>query len=418
MENQNLAPQRAQGWLLVAAAVALLAVTMGSRTVFGLFISPLNSATGMGIAAISLAVAISQLTWGLAQPVAGVLVDRFGAARIIAAGCLLAAAWGALLPFAGNAVVLSVILGLAGVAATVGSPSLLVGTVSARFTPEKRGLVAGIVGAGGPLGQLVLAPATQGLITIAGWTTAMFSVAALSIAALPLAFAFRRRPAAAGGAKAAAQPSATVREALASREFWLINATFFVCGMHVFFLVTHLPGVIELCGLPASVSGVALSLLGLFNIAGSIGAGWVIQRFSMQKTLSLLFAARALGIVLFLAAPKTELTIFAFSVWMGVTYMAVLPPTAGLVGKLFGTGRLATLLGLVFMLHQVGAFLGSWLGGVALELTGSYDAMWKLDLMLAALAAAVSLTIPERRRAKRVAPSVSAGLPLPSPAQA
>jgi MFS family permease len=418
MENRNVAKQRAQGWLLVAAAVALLAVTKGSRTVFGLFSSPLNSATGMGIAAISLAVAISQLTWGLAQPVAGVLVDRFGAARIIAAGCLLAAACGALLPFAGNAVVLAVILGLAGVAATVGSPSLLVGTVSARFTPEKRGLVAGIIGAGGPLGQLVLAPATQGLITLAGWTTAMFSIAALSVAALPLALAFRRRPVAAGAASAAAQPSATVREALASREFWLINATFFVCGIHVFFLVTHLPGVIELCGLPASVSGVALSLLGLFNIAGSIGAGWVIQRFSMQKTLSLLFAARALGVALFLVAPKTELTIFAFSVWMGVTYMAVLPPTAGLVGKLFGTGRLATLLGLVFMLHQVGAFLGSWLGGVALELTGSYDAMWKLDLALAALAAAVSLTIPARRAAKPAASSVPAGLPLPSPAQA
>ncbi len=418
MENQDLAKQRAQGWLLVAAAVALLAVTMGSRTVFGLFISPLNSATGMGIAAISLAVAVSQLTWGLAQPVAGMLVDRFGAARIIAAGCLLAAACGAMLPFAGNVFLLSVVLGLAGVAATVGSPSLLVGTVSARFTPEKRGLVAGIIGAGGPLGQLMLAPATQGLITLAGWTTAMFSVAALSLAALPLAFAFRSRPAAAGAAQVPAQPSATVREALASREFWLINATFFVCGMHVFFLVTHLPGVIEQCGLPASVSGAALSLLGLFNIAGSIGAGWVIQRFSMQKTLSLLFAGRALGIVLFLAAPKSEITVFAFSVWMGLTYMAVLPPTAGLVGKLFGAGRLATLLGLVFMLHQVGAFLGSWLGGVALELTGSYDAMWKLDLGLATLAAVVSLTIPERRRAKAAAPRASAGLPLPLPAQA
>jgi MFS family permease len=407
MENRQLASQRAQGWLLVAAAVALLAVTMGSRTVFGLFISPLNSATGIGIAAISFAVAVSQLTWGLAQPVTGVLAERYGAARVIVAGCLLAAGCGALLPFAGSAVTLSAILGVAGVAATVGSPSLLVGTVSARFTPEKRGLVAGIVGAGGPLGQLLLAPATQGLITFAGWTTAMFSIAALAVAALPLALAFRRRPAQAGAPRAAEQPSATVREALASREFWLINATFFVCGVHVFFLVTHLPGVIELCGLPASVSGIALALLGLFNIVGSIGAGWVIQRFSMQRTLSLLFAARALGVGLFLAAPKTELTVSAFSVWMGVTYMAVLPPTAGLVGKLFGAGRLATLLGLVFMLHQVGAFLGSWLGGVALEMTGSYDAMWQLDLLLALLAAAISLTIPEQRANARPAAAVT-----------
>jgi MFS family permease len=418
MENQQLASQRAQGWLLVAAAVALLAVTMGSRSVFGLFISPLNSATGMGIAAISLAVAISQLTWGLAQPLTGMLAERYGAARVIAAGCVLAAGCGALLPLAGSAVTLSVILGIAGVAATVGSPSLLVGTVSARFTPEKRGLVAGIVGAGGPLGQLLIAPATQGLITLAGWTTAMFSVAALSIAALPLALAFRRRPAATGAPRAADQPSATVREALASREFWLINATFFVCGVHVFFLVTHLPGVIELCGLPASVSGIALALLGLFNIVGSVGAGWVIQRVSMQRTLSLLFAARALGVALFLVAPKTELTVFAFSMWMGVTYMAVLPPTAGLVAKLFGAGRLATLLGVVFMLHQVGAFLGSWLGGVALELTGSYDAMWKLDLALAALAAVVSLTIPGQRAAPRARPIAPAALPPTSPARA
>jgi predicted MFS family arabinose efflux permease len=415
---ENNAQQRTQAWLLVAAAVLLLAVTMGSRTVFGLFISPLNSATGIGIAGISLAVAVSQLAWGVAQPLAGMLTERYGAARVIAAGCLLGAASGAAVPFAGSIAALALILGLAGVAATVGSPSLLVGTASQRFASEKRGLVAGIVGAGGPLGQLVLAPATQGLITLAGWTTAMFSVAALSLAALPLALAFRRRPAAAGAARAAGQPGATVREALSSRAFWLINATFFVCGVHVFFLVTHLPGVIELCGLPASVSGIALALLGLFNIAGSLGAGFVIQRFSMQRTLAVLFAARALGVGLFLAAPKTEVTVLAFSVWMGLTYMAVLPPTAGLVGKLYGAERLATLLGLVFMLHQVGAFLGSWLGGLALELTGSYDAMWKLDLALAALAAAVSLAIPERREARRAAPGVPAG-PLPtSPARA
>jgi predicted MFS family arabinose efflux permease len=406
MKN-TLASQRAQAWLLVAAAVALLAVTMGSRTVFGLFISPLNSATGLGIAAISLAVAVSQLTWGLAQPLAGFIADRYGAARLIAVGTALGAACTALVPFAGGAWILTLILALAGVAATVGSPSLLVGTASQRFAPDKRGLVAGIVGAGGPLGQLVLAPATQGLITLAGWTTAMFSIAALSVAALPLALAFRRRPgAAAGGARAAGQPGATVREALASRGFWLINATFFVCGVHVFFLVTHLPGVIELCGLPARVSGEALALLGLFNIAGSLGAGFVIQRYSMQRTLAALFSARAVGVALFLMAPKTELTVLAFSVWMGITYMAVLPPTAGLVGKLYGAERLATLLGLVFMLHQVGAFLGSWLGGVVLESTGSYDVMWKVDLTLAAIAAGVSLTIPNSREPRRAAPGI------------
>jgi len=388
------AQRNAQAWLLIAAAVGILAITMGSRSVFGLFISPLNSATGLGIATISFAVAVSQLTWGVAQPLTGMLADRFGPARVITAGCLLAAATGMLIPFAGNAPVLVLLLGVAGVAATVGSPSLLVGTVSARVAPERRGLVAGVIGAGGPLGQLMLAPATQGVILAAGWVAAALSIAALSLLALPLALAFRRKPGAPAGA--AARGGSPVRDALGSRAFWLINATFFVCGLHVFFLVTHLPGVIEACGLPPAVSGMALAVLGLFNIAGSIGAGFVIQRYSMKATLSVLFAARALGIAAFLAAPKTELTVLAFSVWMGLTYMAVLPPTAGLVGKLYGAERLATLLGLVFLLHQVGAFLGSWLGGVVFEATGGYDAMWLLDLTLAAIAAGIALTIPER----------------------
>jgi MFS family permease len=406
--NHN--PARAGAWLLVAAAVLLLAVTMGSRTVFGLFISPLNSATGLGIATISFAIAVSQLTWGTAQPLAGMLAERYGPARLIVAGSLLAAAASALLPFAHSAALLVGVLAVSGVAATVGSPSLLVGTVSQRVSAERRGLVAGIVGAGGPLGQLVLAPATQAVISLAGWVTAAFGIAALALVALPLALAFRRGPApAAEAAQAAPQAGATLREALASRGFWLINATFFVCGLHVFFLVTHLPGVIELCGLPASVSGLSLAVLGLFNIAGSIGAGYVIQRYSMKRTLSWLFAARAAGIVLFLAAPKTEPTVLAFSVWMGLTYMAVLPPTAGLIGKLYGTQRLPTLLGITFLLHQVGAFLGSWLGGVFVEATGSYDTMWKLDLTLAMVAAGVALTIRERPMATKVAPAVSTG---------
>jgi predicted MFS family arabinose efflux permease len=384
-------------WLLTAAAVALLAITMGSRSVFGLFISPLNSATGLGIATISFAVAVSQLTWGAAQPFCGMLAERYGAARVIVAGSLLAALSGALLPFAGSAWMLVSVLAVAGIAATVGSPSLLVGTVSQRVAPERRGLVAGIVGAGGPLGQLVLAPATTVVISLAGWMAAAFSIAALALLALPLAVAFRRP--AAHAAQPAARAAGGLREALASPGYWLINAAFFVCGLHVFFLVTHLPGVIELCGLPASVSGASLAVLGLFNIAGSIGAGFVIQRYSMKLTLSALFAARALGIAAFLAAPKTEAVVLAFSVWMGLTYMAVLPPVAGLIGKLYGAGRLATLLGITFMLHQVGAFLGSWLGGVVLEAFGSYDPMWMLDLALACAAAAISLAIRENKRA-------------------
>jgi predicted MFS family arabinose efflux permease len=381
--------------VLTAAAVVLLAVTMGSRSVFGLFLSPLNSATGLGVATISFAIAVSQLTWGAAQPFCGMLAERYGPARVILAGSLLSAMTGALIPFARDAALLVTVFAVAGIAATAGSPSLLVGVVSQRVSTERRGLIAGIVGAGGPLGQLVLAPATQGLISVAGWMSAALAVAGLSLAALPLAFAFRGMAGA-----TATQPVGSLREALGSSRYWIINGTFFVCGLHVFFLVTHLPGVIELCGLPAVVSGISLAVLGLFNIAGSIAAGFAVQRYSMKRTLAALYIARALAIGLFLIAPKTELTVLAFSAWMGITYMAVLPPTAGLVGKLFGAERLPTLLGITFVVHQAGAFLGSWLGGVVLENTGSYDRMWILDLMLAGLASVVAMCVKEGQSAE------------------
>ena len=382
-----------RGALAIAlAAVALLAVTMGTRSVFGLFLSPLNSASGLGVATISFAIAVSQLTWGVAQPFAGILAERIGPARVIAAGTLLAAAVGAIVPFAHSAPMLVAVFALGGIAATVGAPSLLIGTVSQRVPAERRGMVAGLIGAGGPLGQLVLAPATQTVISLAGWVSAALSLAALSLASLPLALAFRQPFML---ARAAAQAPATLRTALGSPHYWIINATFFVCGLHVFFLVTHLPGVIELCGLPSRVSGISLALLGLFNIAGSIVAGFAIQRFSMTRTLASLYAARGIGIALFVAAPKNELSVLAFSAWMGVTYMAVLPPTTALIGRLYGAQRLATLLGITFMVHQAGAFLGAWLGGVVLDRTGTYDLMWVLDLSLAAVAAAISFVIRE-----------------------
>jgi MFS family permease len=370
---------------LIAAAIGLLAVTMGARSVFGLFLSPLNSATGLGIATISFAVAVSQLTWGAAQPFCGMLAERYGPVRVIFAGTLLSATTSALIPFAHDAVWLIAVFAVAGIAATAGSPSLLVGTVSQRVSAERRGLVAGIIGAGGPLGQLVLAPATQTLISLVGWINAALAVSALYLAALPLAFVFRTTND--SGRAANVRPTGSLTEALANPHYWIINATFFICGLHVFFLVTHFPGVIELCGLPAAVSGMALAVLGLFNIAGSVAAGFVVQRYSMRGTLATLFIARMLAIGLFLVAPKTAFTILAFSAWMGLTYMAVLPPTAGLIGKLFGADRLPTLLGITFVVHQAGAFLGTWLGGVILERTGSYDGMWILDLTLAALAA-------------------------------
>jgi MFS family permease len=400
-------------WMLALPAAALFAITMASRASFGLFVSPINTSTGIGIATISFAVALSQLAWGVAQPVAGALADRYGAARIIAYGALALVVGHALIPFATTGTGLVATLGLIGVAsAAAGGMSVLFGAVSRSVAPERRGLAGGIVGAGGPVGQLVFAPAAQVTIAACGWVTAMFALAALSLAALPLAIRFRRRPAPRPGSHAAlpaaqaADPApgssqstisglSALRQASRNLSYWCVSGAFFVCGFHVSFLLAHMPGVIEVCGLPSALSGASLAVMGLFNIASSIVSGLVIQRVSMKFTLTMLYALRGVGVAAFLVAPKTEVTVLVFAVWMGLTYMATLPPTSGLIAKLFGTRHLGTLLGITLLVHQIGSFLGVWLGGIAVEATGSYDWIWRLDVALAAGAALLCIAIRE-----------------------
>jgi MFS family permease len=405
-------------WVIALPAVALLAITMASRASFGLFVSPINTATGVGIATISFAVALSQLTFGAAQPIAGALADRYGAARVVGFGALALALSLAAIPLASSGAALVLVLGFTGLAsAGAGSAPVLLSAVSRRVALEQRGLVGGLVGAGGPIGQLVFAPAIQVSIAAFGWASAMFALAGLSLAALPLAARLGQRsvPSATEPARTAqtergsnesnSSPWRALREASRSASYWAVTGAFFVCGFHVSFLLAHLPGVIELCGLPASLSGASLAAMGLFNIASSIVSGLVIRRFSMKLTLAILYALRGLGIAAFLIAPKTEVVVLAFAVWMGLTYMATLPPTVGLIGRHFGTRHLGTLLGMTMFVHQVGSFLGVWLGGIALEATGSFDWMWRLDIALAAAAALVCLTIRERGGAPATPPT-------------
>ena len=350
---------------IALAAAALMAITMGSRSSFGLFVAPLNAATGLGLVTISFAVAVNQLLWGLAQPFVGLVAERHGSARVIAAGGLGLAMGSALLPFIGSAAELVLALAL------------------------------GIVSAGGSAGQLLLGPTSQGMITSAGWQSAMLGLAALALLALPLALMFRT-PARAPAAVGEESPSVPVRAALTCPAFWFVTGGFFVCGFHVSFLISHMPGVIADCGLPAGLAGWWIAVVGLCNIIGSLLAGAAIRRGSMRRALMLLYALRALGVITFLALPKTGWVMLGFAAWMGLTYMATLPPTVGLVGKLFGLRHLATLVGVVMLVHQIGAFLGVWLGGIVLTVTGSYDWMWHADIVLALLAVAIHLPLVER----------------------
>ncbi len=389
-------------WGLVATACLVLAITFGTTATRGLFLSPINTATGLGIATISFAAAVAQLMWGAWQPVSGALADRYGPAIVIFVGGLLLALGCALVPSTTSALGLVFSIGIVTTAGTgAGSMSVLMGAVGQRLPPEKRGLATGIVNAGGSTGQLVLAPIVAMGIATYGWVTAMYGLALLALATLPLALVFKRPKgsAATGAAGAAGAPNlrAALREATGSASYWYLMAGFFVCGFHIAFLMTHMPGVIALCGLSPSLAGTSFAIIGLFNIVGSILAGLAAQRWSMKYMLALLYASRGIGVMYFLIAPKTELTVVIFSVWMGVTFLATVPPTAGLVGKLFGTRYLATLFGVTLSAHQIGGFFGAWFGGLAFAATGSYDWMWYADIALAVFAALINLPIREPR---------------------
>jgi len=401
---------------VILAASLVLAVAAGSRSSWGLFIGPINSASGFGPAAVSLAVATSALAWGVAQPVCGALVRRIGAPRLLAAGGALVAVLTALIPLAGSGVELVLVMAAAGAAgAAAGSAPLLMGIVAQRVAPESRGFALGTVSAGGSIGQLAAAPLLAATIAAFGWQAAVFGLAASALLVVPLARTFRAGPALAGDAHARdAGPVVALRSAFANRSYWLLTAGFFVCGFHVSFLTTHMPGVIDLCGLPAGLSGAWLAVVGACNVASSLGAGYLMQRMPMKSLLATVYALRALGVVAFIVLPKDEVVLFGFALWMGLTYMATLPPTTGLIAQLFGASNVATLFGVTTLVHQVGSFLGAWLGGVEVELTGGYAIVWWIDAALALGAAAAHLPIREARRPPAAAPVHAPGALAPA----
>ncbi len=397
-------------WTLVISSAAILAVTMGIRQSTGLFVSPLNSATGLGIVTISFALAVGQFVWGAAQPLFGMLADRVGSFRVIVFGAILLATGMAITPWMDSGVGLMFAMGiLTAAGAGAGSFSILIGAAAQRLPADKRSFASGFINAGGSFGQFLFAPIAQALISAFGWVVAMLTLAATTLTTILLALPLRQSKAAAAAAMAPPPGGMTLgqqtRIAFRDRSYWCLHAGFFTCGFHIAFLVTHLPGEVALCGLPASVSATALAIIGLANIVGSIGAGWLGQTKRMKMILVWMYASRAVAISIYLMAPKTDLTFYAFAAVLGVTWLSTVPPTAGLVGKLFGPRYLATLFGLTLFSHQIGGFFGAWLGGIAIDSTGSYNWMWYADIVLASLAALVNLPIREEKPVLAAAPA-------------
>ena len=389
-------------WTLVISSAAILAVTMGVRQSTGLFVSPLNSSTGLGIVTVSFALAVGQFVWGAAQPLFGMLADRVGSFRVIVFGALLMAVGMAVTPWMDSSFGLILAMGiLTAAGAGAGSFSILIGAAAQRLPADRRSFASGFINAGGSFGQFVFAPITQGLISVFGWVVAMVTLAATTLTTILLALPLRQSKAAAAATMAPPADGMTLgqqtRIAFRDPSYWCLHAGFFTCGFHISFLVTHLPSEVALCGLPASVSAASLAIIGLANIVGSIGAGWLGQTQRMKMILVWMYGSRAVAIALYLMAPKTDLTFYLFAAALGLTWLSTVPPTAGLVGKLFGPRYLATLFGLTLFSHQIGGFFGAWLGGIAVDSTGSYDWVWYADIVLASLAALVNLPIREEK---------------------
>ena len=385
-------------WVTTLMAASILMITMGTRQSMGLYVGPLNTDTGLGIVSISLAMAIGQFVWGAVQPIAGAFADKYGPRPVLLYGLLILVVGTAVTPFVTSQMGLILTMGLlTAMGAGACSFSVLLGAAAQRMPATSRGTASGIINAGGSFGQFVFAPIIGKLIQWVGWMGTMWSMAAVALLAIPLLNRLTsdtHAPTAVattpeGGLKKA------VSDAMRNPSYLLLHLGFFTCGFHIAFLVTHLPTEVGLCGLSPTVASWSLALIGLANIVGSLIAGSCVNLYRSKYVLAVMYGSRAVLIALYLLAPKTEWTFYAFAVGLGLTWLATVPPTAALVGKLFGVRYLATLFGLTLLSHQIGGFLGAYLGGLVFDAQGDYHWMWWADIALSAMAALVNLPIKE-----------------------
>lgn len=384
---------RTSGWVLLGAAL-ILALSLGIRHGFGLFLAPMSAEFGWGRGVFALAIALQNLIWGLAQPFAGALADRFGAARVVALGGVLYAIGLACMGLADSELSLSLSAGLLiGLGLSGTSFSVILGVVGRALPAEHRSMGMGIASAAGSFGQFAMLPGTLGLISWLGWSTALLVMGVLVAFIVPLVRMLKDRPL---PTQAHDQTlTEALREACGHSGFWLLALGFFVCGFQVVFIGVHLPSYLVDQHLPASVGTTVLALVGLFNIFGTYIAGWLGGRMSKPRLLTGLYLLRAVVIVLFIWFPVTTFSACLFGVAMGLLWLSTVPLTNGTVATLFGVRNLSMLGGIVFLFHQLGAFLGGWLGGLVYDHTGSYDLVWQLAIVLSLLAGVLNWPVRE-----------------------
>lgn len=390
----------AESWrtpaVMLAAGALILAISLGVRHGFGLFLQPMSATYGWGREEFAFAIALQNLIWGLSQPVTGMLADRLGAGKAIIGGALLYALGLFAMASSATPVQLSASAGvLIGLGLSGTSFAVVFGAVSRAVPAEKRSLAMGIAAAVGSFGQFAMVPGTLELISRHGWAGALVILAVIALFMAPLAAGLVGLP----DAEGRAEPALTIRQALgeacAHRGFWLLSFGFFVCGFQVVFIAVHLPAYLFDRQLPLSVGTTVLALVGLFNIAGTYLAGLWGGRIAKPLLLASIYAARAVAIVLFVYLPLSALSAYVFGVAMGLLWLSTVPLTNGTVLTFFGLKNMSMLSGIVFLFHQIGAFFGGWLGGYVYDLTGSYDIVWLIAVGLSLMAALLNLPIRE-----------------------
>lgn len=385
---------RSTTWLLLGASL-ILALSLGTRHGFGLFLPPMSAEFGWGREVFAFAIALQNLIWGLAQPITGALADRFGARKAIVIGGVLYVLGLVCMGMADSPLSLSLSAGLLiGIGLSGTSFSVILGVVGRAVPVEKRSMAMGIAAAAGSFGQFAMLPGTLGLIGWLGWSAALLALGLLVALMIPLAAMIKETlPPVTNGPQQTLVEA--LREATSHSGFWLLALGFFVCGFQVVFVAVHLPAYLVDHHLPALTGTTVLALVGLFNIFGTYIAGWLGGRMSKPRLLSALYLLRGVVITLFLVAPLTQWSAYLFGIAMGLLWLSTVPLTNGTVATLFGVRNLSMLGGIVFLFHQIGSFLGGWLGGYLYDTTGSYDLVWQITIGLSVMAAALNWPVRE-----------------------
>jgi MFS family permease len=404
--NEPLSPPRSKAatktWrtpvLIIGFGCLISLMSFGPRSSLGFFLTPMSVANHWGRDVFAFALALQNLLWGIGQPIAGVIADRYGTGRVFAAGGLMFAAGLALMAHAGSALVLDVSAGaLIGFGLSGTSFMVILAAFGKLLPPEWRSLAFGLGTAAGSFGQFLYSPLAVALMDGLGWQRTLMIFALSMLAVLPLSLALVA-PRAEGTREAAAPQSLSqaLSEAFAQRSYVMLVLGFFTCGFQLAFITVHLPSYLVDRGLSATVGGWTLASIGLCNVLGSVASGWLCDVMPKRYLLSIIYATRAAAILAFISFPATAVTCIAFGAVMGLMWLSTVPPTNGIIALMFGTRWLGTLAGFAFLSHQVGGFLGAWLGGVVFERTGSYDAVWWLSILFGVLSALINMPIVEQ----------------------